>query len=313
MNAEKQQATPTPTNQRTYSSGGKAVLIILVLSLATSLLVRGLRHLSPSDAFVSSHSHASGLPLYWTDVDVPSSLDSRTQRPVYPYSVIPGGAVSSKELVSALHRDPVAAAHYSDFRAASARIMRLTNPRQVYVSYRLGDRVYWSSKKITLAAGETILTDGAHLARTRCGNRISEVPGPTSPAEPPKEAMNRPVYRQPADGPADTFPAAPLWRERTAPTLMALNGPVSSGPGGNNPFLPPIPIGPCCSAPGGPSGSSPKTPPPPSPPPGPGPSPLPQPPTPPGPPPVATPEPQALLLLIVGLSALFVTSLFRRS
>jgi hypothetical protein len=311
MNAKTKQATANPRKQRSYTSGAKAVLIILVLTMGVSLAVRALRHLSPSDTAVSSHSHASDLPLYWTDVDVPSSVGSRSERPVYPYSVIPGGVVSSKELVSALRRDPVAAAHYSDFQAASARIMRLASARQVYVSYRLGDRVYWTSKKVTLAAGETVLTDGAHLARTRCGNRLSEVPGPTSPSEPPKEVLNKPVYEHPVDGPMDTFPGAPLWSERAAPTLMALNSPIGSGPGGHTPFLPGVPIGPCCSSSGGPSGSSPKTPPPG--PPGAGPTPLPQPPTPPGPPSVATPEPQTLLLLLVGLSALLVASLFRRS
>jgi hypothetical protein len=311
MNADKQQATPNATKQRTYLFGAKTALLILVLASGAALLVRGMRHLSPSDVLVSSPSHSSGLPFYWKNVDVPSTADSRIQRLVYPYSVIPGGVVSSKELVTALQRDPVAAAHYSDFRADSARIMRLPSARQVYVSYRLGDRVFWTSKKIVLAAGETVLTDGTHLARTRCGNRLSEVPGPTSPSQPPREAMDRPVYEPPVDGPADTFPGAPLWSERANPSLMAMNGPITSGSGGNSPFVPPLPLGPCCGTPIGPSGSSPKTPPP-GIPPGSGPSPLPQPPTPPGTP-VATPEPQTLLLLIVGLSALFVASLFRRS
>jgi hypothetical protein len=309
MNEQKPQARPSLTNQRSYSSGAKPVLVILVLVVGAFLLVHGMRHLSPSDAFLSSPSHASDLPLYWTDVDVPSSANAGAQRRVYPYSVIPGGVVTSKELVSALQRDPVAAAHYSDFHAGSARVMRLPSARQVYVSYRLGDRVYWTSKKVTLTAGETVLTDGAHLARTRCGNRISEVPGPTSPAEPPKEALNRPVYQPPADGPVEAPPVAPVWSDRASPFLMALNGPpVSSGPVGNTPFLPPLPIAPCCGTPGGPSSN----PPPPSGP-GPGPSPLPQPPTPPGAPPVSTPEPQSLILLVIGLSGVFIFALFRRS
>lgn len=306
MNAQRRQAIPTSTNQRSYSSGVVGVLLILVLAGTVALVILGVGHLSPSDVLVSSHSHSLDLPLYWTNVDVPSSADARGRRPVYPYSVIPGGVVSSRELVSALQRDSVAAAHYSDFHATSARMMRLPSARQVYVSYRLGDRVYWTSKKITLAAGETVLTDGAHLARTRCGNRISEVPGPTSPAEPPKEALNRPVYQPPADGPTDAPPTAPVWSERASPTLLALNGPpVSSGPVGNSPFVPPLPISPCCGTPGGPSTPKTPQPPPPGPPSG--------PPSGPPQPPVSTPEPQTLLLLAIGLSALFVATLFRRS
>jgi hypothetical protein len=257
------------------------------------------------------------LPLYWMDADLPSSGGAGTERPVYPYSVIPGGVVSAKELVNALQRDPVAAAHYSDFHAQSAHVVRLSNARQLYVSYRVGNLVYWTSKKVTLAAGETVLTDGAHMARTRCGNRISEVPGPSSPAEPPKEALNTPVFRHPADAPADAPPTAPIWSDKTTPFLLALNGPpITDGPGGKGPFVPPVPISPCCGVPGGPSGPTPKTPVPPIPPgSGPGPSPLPQPPpvVPPGSPPVSTPEPQSLLLLALGLSALFVASLFRRA
>jgi hypothetical protein len=179
MNEEKHDAVLNPTNQRSYPAARGVVLLLLVLAALTALLVRTVRHLSPSDSSPSSRSHSFELPLYWTDVDIPSSSeDVRNQRPVYPYSVIPGGVVNARELASAVHRDPVVAAHYSDFHAASARLMRLPSGRQVYVSYRLGDHVYWTSKKVTLWAGETVLTDGIHLARTRCGNRISEVPGP---------------------------------------------------------------------------------------------------------------------------------------
>jgi hypothetical protein len=47
---------------------------------------------------------------------------------------------------------------------------------------------------MTLPAGERILTDGAHMARTRCGNRLSEVPvEPVLQAEPSPEAMEVPA------------------------------------------------------------------------------------------------------------------------
>jgi hypothetical protein len=302
MNAEKHQAAANPTKQTTYASGGKKVLAILVLTIAAGLFLRGRFRLSPSDSPWPADSHAWTLPLYWTAADIPSSPNAGVRRPVYAYSVIPGGVVSAKELVSALQRDAVAAAHYSDFRAQSAQVVRLPSARQVYVSYRVGNHVYWTSKKLTLAAGETVLSDGTHMARTRCGNRISEVPGPSSPAEPPKEALNTPVFRYPADGPTDTPPAAPIWSDTTTPFLLALNGPAITGPRSNSPFVPPIPISPCCGVPAGPSGSSP----------GPGASPLPQPP-PTGTPPVSTPEPQSILLLALGLSVLLVVSLFRRA
>jgi hypothetical protein len=46
----------------------------------------------------------------------------------------------------------------------------------VYVSYRKGDKVYWTAKKLQLAEGETLLSDGRSEIRGRCGNRISDLP-----------------------------------------------------------------------------------------------------------------------------------------
>ena len=54
-----------------------------------------------------------------------------------------------------------------------------------YVSYRFGDKIYWTSKAVHLKAGETIYTDGQHIARGRCLNCYSAHPMmPTRPHEP---------------------------------------------------------------------------------------------------------------------------------
>lgn len=112
-------------------------------------------------------------------------------RPVYRYSVIPGGVRSAAELALAIRRDRVVAAHYADFDAASAHLVRVGKPRFVHVSYRIGDTVYWTRKKVRLAAGEYLLSDGKHLARTRCGNRIAdEVQGPVLELEPASEVLD---------------------------------------------------------------------------------------------------------------------------
>jgi hypothetical protein len=108
--------------------------------------------------------------------------------------VIPGGAENKQELQAALRNDAIFAAHYADFRTPSVRRIRLSPARQAYLSYRIGDHIYWTSKKITLRAGETLLTNGIHFARTRCGNRIAETPpGRSSPSEPTVETLDRPV------------------------------------------------------------------------------------------------------------------------
>jgi hypothetical protein len=72
--------------------------------------------------------------------------------------------------------DPVVAAHYAAFNLAKVRLIRVQEARAVYVSYRRGDDVFWTSKRLRLAPGETLITDGEHTSRTRCGNQISDEP-----------------------------------------------------------------------------------------------------------------------------------------
>jgi hypothetical protein len=133
-------------------------------------------------------------PYFFDEFQVRGGSALSADRPVFPYSIIPQGAVSTEELRLALERDAIAAAHYTNFKIHSTRIVRLDKDRQAYVSYRKGNKIYRTRKKVTLHAGETLLSDGTHLARTRCGNRISDVPVlPTSDAEPTAVALNSPV------------------------------------------------------------------------------------------------------------------------
>lgn len=113
---------------------------------------------------------------------------SREQRrPIYRFSVIPGGVLSGAELRQALERDSVAAEHYKGFSLKRTHIEAVPRDRLVYVSYRVGDQVYWTRKRILLSAGESILTDGRQQARTRCGNRIADTPQERHRQEEPDE------------------------------------------------------------------------------------------------------------------------------
>ncbi len=109
-------------------------------------------------------------------VTAPSIPASQPARLVYRYSVIPGGVHSAAELASALRADPAAAAHYAGFDVAAARSVRVEKSRLVHVSYRIGDKIYWTRNKVRLAAGEELLSDGTNLVRARCGNRIADEP-----------------------------------------------------------------------------------------------------------------------------------------
>jgi hypothetical protein len=258
-----------------------------------ALLVLGLHAAwAPSDPVsmasgVANASAGDGLAPFWSDSDfAPANSNAAKAEPegvVYSYSVIPGGVTSAQKLRVALQHDPIAAAHYSDFHVESAYVVRLARDRKVHVSYRLGDRIFWTKKEVTLRAGETLLSDGEHLARTRCGNRIAAVPdGPTSPLEPPVEVIDRPVFPHPPAITTDAIPAAPIWSDQSTPILLAYGGvPVGGAPAGGPPYLPPVPIGaPCCGASTNPTkggGSQPPSPPPSSPQPPPPGAPLPPP------------------------------------
>jgi hypothetical protein len=198
---------------------------------------------------------------------------------LYPYSVIPGGVRSVQELRSAIAHDPLVAALFANFDLSRAYIARLARDREVYVSYRLGDHIYWTKKRLLLRAGETVITDGKHEARTRCGNRISETPvRPVSQNEPPSVAMNAPPsYTLAAEGPG--FPPSLAFD----PPVPDQGSPVAPPPPPNPPiFVIPPPDFPIVG--GSPPSFPSVTPPPP-------------------PPPVATPEPGTSWLLGFGLLA----------
>ena len=154
-------------------------------------------------------------------------------RPVYPYSVIRGGAYTAAELIDALDRDPVAARHYWAFRRSSVRTTPSPFLEPVFLSYRIGSAIYWTSRPVSLPPGETLLTDGENYARARCGNRISRTPQtPMNDTEPAPETLNTP--HPPAGAIADLntwsedrlTPGTPL-----AQLLPTLSAPISAVPG----------------------------------------------------------------------------------
>lgn len=180
--------------------------------------------------------------------------------------------------------DSVVADHYSGFDLSKAHIVRLDRDRMMYVSYRLGDRVFWTNRTLKLFKGEALITDGTLEARARCGNRLSAIAmQPTSPRQPMVEAMEA---EQPPEESTNNLPLDLL------PQPLLNLSPPSGGPSGGSPsgIVPPtfVPLV------GGGSSVPPYAPP--------------GPPT----PPIATPEPSVALLVVAGFSAVFLLYLRKR-
>ena len=126
-------------------------------------------------------------------------------RLVYPYSVIRGGVANPDELKRMMEYDPVVSRHFKGFDYRRARVVQVSEKQAMYVSYRIGDRVYWTRRKVSLHPGETLITDGAIVARTRCGNRVAPVPlDAGSPLEPSTDELELPVISR------DPIPSPPV-------------------------------------------------------------------------------------------------------
>jgi len=186
----------------------------LVGALVTLALILGslvqLSRLPPPQA-TEAHTGADPSSDLLAMATTPLEESEAGEQPAFPYSIIPGGARSAEALRKAIDADPVVRAHYANFDLAKVHVVRLTEPRVAHVSYRLGDHVFWTRRPLLLKADETLLTDGVHYARTRCGNQLAVTPGAISGSEPSAEALDAPVpvprstrvfpsIRLPADG-----------------------------------------------------------------------------------------------------------------
>jgi len=113
---------------------------------------------------------------------------------VYPYSVVPGGVKDLSDLRYATARDYVVRRHYSHFDFSHAKLIRLPETREVFLSYRIRDTVFWTRKRVRLLPGELLLKDGKITARARCGNQISDTAKPeVSDEEPDEDVLDEPV------------------------------------------------------------------------------------------------------------------------
>ncbi len=209
-------------------------------------------------------------PLYVEDVNGPTwnkerfttgQKEGEFSHRVYPYSVVNGGVHSVQELQSAIWRDPVVAKHYSDFKLDRARVIEAEVNGDFHVSYRVGEEIFWTKKRLKVVKGERLITDGTHFTRTRCANMLSEAPpGKTLPDEPTPEVLDTPTL--PPAGPTLFMPPVATGGDPPAPTLPS-PGSVPFAPSvitGGGPAIPtspswdPAPLPPPVVIGGGPPG-----------------------------------------------------------
>jgi len=165
---------------RAIIAGGASIVVLVAAFLVISAPQPSTRKALPEFS----------LPAPTTVLNPLAAANDKPVRLVYRNSVVPGGVHSAAELADVIARDPVAAAHYANFDVAKAHIVRVETSRMVHVSYRIGNQIYWTKNKVRLALGEALLSDGTHLIRARCGNRLAdEAEGPTLLNEPAPEVL----------------------------------------------------------------------------------------------------------------------------
>lgn len=183
-----------------------AVVTFVVSSVALQFLSPSLFHAARNAEPDRKTAEASRSLLLASQKEVLRQMEGR---PVYRYSVVAGGVRDVQELKWAAKHDPVVAAHYAGFDYDHARVVKLVLARTAYVSYRIGSKVYWTRHRVSLKKGETVITDGKMTARTRCANRVEELPQQaTSESEPPAAKFDE--FMQPDPGMAMTAPPVPF-------------------------------------------------------------------------------------------------------
>lgn len=227
----------------------RGLIAFLVLVVIAAV---GWQSVNRFKAYQSRRAARAAADLSWTQGDVHSKLTTlaaarskpahipEASARVYPYSVIPGGVRDGDDLQRAVQHDRLVWQHYANFQYQHARLVRATEAREVYLSYRLRNRIYWTRKKMHLHPGELLLTDGKVTARTRCGNQVSDEPKPdVSEEEPAEDVLDRPVaHSYPA-------PAVPLRSSLVTPSLPGADPVPPRGPQlfGGGFIFPYVPIG----------------------------------------------------------------------
>ena len=209
----------------------RVLLIFVCASFTFAFSGIALRHLSPrlfheaGNLEPDRKSAEASRNLFLTSQK--EALRQLEARNAYKYSVMPRGVRSVQELKRAAAHDAVVAAHYARFDYDRARVVRLIMAGTAYVSYRIGNKVYWTPHRVSLKKGETAITDGKMSAYARCANRVEEMPQQAaSEADRPAAVFDAPV--EPRLRTAVTTPPVPFQSALMSRTPAPRLGPAGS-------------------------------------------------------------------------------------
>jgi hypothetical protein len=176
-----------------------------------------------------------------------SMVVEQVPRKVYPFSIVPGG-VENLDEAKRVMKDPPNHSNYAGVDFTHLRQVTLKKNLSGYVSYRWDEKIYWTSRELTLRAGETVFTDGVYLVRGRCLNSFSQFPMlPILPNEPTEQVLDTPVEIPVIAYSYTKLPAfapeLPLSPEALTPTVPIFPpaSPATSGGGIWFPLVPIIP------------------------------------------------------------------------
>ena len=167
---------------------GIAVLLLVVLSQSCS-----------REAKKENQVAARFYAVEETWGEKPNFQADLSKRKVFPFSVVPGGTITKEEVKAKVACDATVREHYKGIDFDKLKPYRLTRPAMGYVSYRIGNKIYWTAQRLYLKAGEVLLSDGVSIIRGRCGNRVSLVAmDPVlHKAEPSEAVMDLPSWDAP--------------------------------------------------------------------------------------------------------------------
>jgi len=196
-----QAGTVRRRHRRYRKAQARTKFLVMLLFAATAAVTwqfsrqQSVASLSHSSASVSSSTVPDAARPAISGAGESLYITSRPVRPAYPYSVIPGGVGSAEELRQISDHDPVVAQQFQGFDYANAHLVTVSEKQLMYVAFRKGDKVYWTRKKVALHPGETLISDGKIVARTRCGNRVAVAPlGPPAVMDPLISDFDRPLF-----------------------------------------------------------------------------------------------------------------------